>query len=132
MQGDWLDTGDTYVRDEDGYYRHCGRSDDMLKVGGLWCSPTEIESRLIDHPSVLEAAVVGIPDASGNLKPEAWIVLRAGIPPTGALADELMLHCKHHLAPYKFPRQVHFVAELPRTATGKIQRYLLRARVESP
>lgn len=132
MQGDWLDTGDTYVRDEDGYYRHCGRSDDMLKVGGLWCSPTEIESRLIDHPSVLEAAVAGIPDASGNLKPEAWIVLRAGIPPTGALADELMLHCKHHLAPYKFPRRIHFIAELPRTATGKLQRYLLRARVESP
>jgi benzoate-CoA ligase family protein len=128
MQGDWLDTGDTYIRDEAGYYQHCGRSDDMLKVGGLWCSPAEIEARLIDHPSVLEAAVAGLPDASGNIKPEAWVVLRAGISPSDTLADELMVHCKGHLAPYKFPRQVHFIAELPRTATGKIQRYLLRSR----
>jgi benzoate-CoA ligase family protein len=126
MQGDWLDTGDTYVVDDDGYYTHCGRSDDMLKVGGLWCSPTEIESRLVDHPAVLEAAVAGIPDASGNIKPEAWIILRTGHAASDALADALMLHCKQHLAPYKFPRRVHFVANLPRTATGKIQRYLLR------
>jgi benzoate-CoA ligase family protein len=128
MQGDWLDTGDTYVRDADGYYRHCGRSDDMLKVGGIWCSPIEIEAELIVHPGVLEAAVAGIPDASGNVKPEAWVVLRDGVAPSDRLADELMAHCKHHLAPYKFPRQVHFVAELPKTATGKIQRYLLRPR----
>jgi benzoate-CoA ligase family protein len=127
MQGDWLDTGDTFVRDADGYYHHCGRSDEMLKVGGLWCSPTEIEARLVDHPDVFEAAVAGIPDASGNLKPEAWIVLRAGVSPSDTLAEALMLHCKHHLAPYKFPRQVHFVAELPRTATGKLQRALLRS-----
>jgi len=132
MQGDWLDTGDTYVRDDDGYYQHCGRSDDMLKVGGMWCSPTEIEFRLVDHPAVLEAAVIGVPDASGNVKPEAWVVLRAGVVPCDALAAELMVHCKGHLAPYKFPRQVHFVAELPKTATGKIQRYLLRQRVEAP
>ncbi len=131
MQGDWLDTGDTYVRDADGYYQHCGRSDDMLKVGGLWCSPTEIESRLVDHPGVLEAAVVGIPDASGNIKPEAWVVLRNGIAASDRLADELMAHCKGHLAPYKFPRHVHFTAELPKTATGKIQRYLLRPRSSS-
>jgi benzoate-CoA ligase family protein len=130
MQGDWLDTGDTYVRDDDGYYRHCGRSDDMLKVGGLWCSPIEIESRLIDHPDVLEAAVVGIPDASGNIKPEAWIVLKTGIAASDALSEQLMRHCKSHLAPYKFPRRVHFVTELPKTATGKIQRYLLRTRGE--
>jgi benzoate-CoA ligase family protein len=128
MQGDWLDTGDTYVRDADGYYQHCGRNDDMLKVGGMWCSPTEIESRLVDHPSVLEAAVVGIPDEHGNIKPEAWVVLRTGVTPSDDLAAELMAHCKSHLAPYKFPRRVHFAAELPRTATGKIQRYLLRSR----
>jgi len=126
MQGDWLDTGDTYVCDDAGYYQHCGRSDDMLKVGGMWCSPTEIESRLIDHPDVLEAAVVGIPDEHGNIKPEAWIVLRTGLSASDQLADALMLHCKGHLAPYKFPRHIHFVAELPKTATGKIQRYLLR------
>jgi benzoate-CoA ligase family protein len=130
MQGEWIDTGDTYLRDADGYYQHCGRSDDMLKVGGLWCSPTEIESRLIDHPDVVEAAVVGIPDASGNVKPEAWIVLRVGAAGDDAMADALMAHCKHHLAPYKFPRRVHFVAELPRTATGKIQRFVLRTPVE--
>jgi benzoate-CoA ligase family protein len=126
MQGDWLDTGDTYVRDDDGYYQHCGRSDDMLKVGGMWCSPIEIESRLVAHPSVLEAAVVGIADEHGNIKPEAWIVLRTGQAASDGLADELMLHCKGHLAPYKFPRRVHFTPELPKTATGKIQRYLLR------
>jgi len=126
MQGDWLDTGDTYVRDEAGYYQHCGRSDDMLKVGGMWCSPIEIESRLVAHPSVLEAAVVGIPDEHGNIKPEAWIVLRTGLAASDGLADELMRHCKGHLAPYKFPRRVHFTPELPKTATGKIQRYLLR------
>ena len=128
MQGDWLDTGDTYVRDADGYYRHCGRSDDMLKVGGIWCSPIEIEAELIVHPGVLEAAVAGIPDASGNVKPEAWVVLRDGVAPSDRLADELIAHCKHRLAPYKFPRRVHFVAELPKTATGKIQRHLLRPR----
>jgi len=134
MQGDWLDTGDTYVRDPGGYYRYCGRGDDMLKVGGLWCSPIEIEVRLIEHPAVAEAVVVGIPDASGNIKPEAWIVLRTGTTPADhpALADELIAHCKRHLAPYKFPRRVHFVTELPRTATGKVQRYLLRARADSP
>jgi benzoate-CoA ligase family protein len=127
MLGEWLDTGDTYFRDEDGYYHHCGRSDDMMKVGGMWCSPTEIESQLIVHPGVLESAVVGIPDASGLIKPEAWVVLRSGVLPSDALASELMTHCKQHLAPYKFPRRVHFTAELPKTATGKIQRYRLRS-----
>jgi benzoate-CoA ligase family protein len=126
LGGDWLDTGDTYLRDADGYYQYCGRSDDMLKVGGIWCSPIEIEGRLISHPRVLEAAVVGVPDASGLVKPEAFVVLREDAPASEALADELMLHCKSHLAPYKFPRRIHFVAELPKTATGKIQRFRLR------
>jgi benzoate-CoA ligase family protein len=126
MVGDWVDTGDTYVADDDGYYRHCGRSDDMLKVGGIWCSPIEIEARLIAHPQVLEVAVVGRPDANGLVKPEAWVVLREGVPPSADLEEELKAHCKGHLAPYKFPRRVHFVAELPKTATGKIQRYRLR------
>jgi benzoate-CoA ligase family protein len=127
MQGEWLDTGDTYLVDEDGYHRHCGRSDDMLKVGGIWCSPIEIEARLIAHPKVLEVAVVGRPDGSGLVKPEAWVVLREGVSPSPALEEELQAHCKGHLAPYKFPRRVHFVAELPKTATGKIQRFRLRA-----
>jgi len=127
MLGEWLDTGDTYFRDDEGYYHYCGRSEDMIKAGGMWCSPVEIESRLVDHPRVLEAAVVGVPDASGLVKPEAWVVLKAGSEPSDELARELMAHCKTHLAPYKFPRQVHFTAELPKTATGKIQRYRLRA-----
>jgi acyl-coenzyme A synthetase/AMP-(fatty) acid ligase len=130
MVDGWLNTGDTYREDPDGYLVYEGRSDDMLKVGGIWCSPIEIEAELIVHPGVLEAAVVGVPDASGNVKPEAWVVLRDGVAPSDHLADELIVHCKHHLAPYKFPRQVHFVAELPKTATGKIQRYLLRTRDE--
>jgi benzoate-CoA ligase family protein len=128
MRGEWLDTGDTYFRDEDGYYHHCGRSDDMLKVGGIWCSPIEIEARLVDHPAVLEVAVVGLPDAAGLVKPEAWVVLKDGVGASDALAAELMAHCKRHLAPYKFPRHVNFVAELPKTATGKIQRHRLRQR----
>ncbi len=127
MQGEWLDTGDTYFRDASGYYHFCGRSDDMLKVSGMWCSPAEIEARLVDHHDVVEAAVVGIPDASGLIKPEAFVVLRDGVPAGERLAEELMAHCKEHLAPYKFPRRVHFIAELPKTATGKIQRYLLRS-----
>jgi benzoate-CoA ligase family protein len=127
MLGEWRDTGDTYFRDQEGYYHYCGRSDDMIKAGGIWCSPAEIESRLVDHPRVLEAAVVGIPDASGLVKPEAWVVLKAGSEPSEELARQLMAHCKTHLAPYKFPRHVHFTAELPKTTTGKIQRYRLRA-----
>jgi benzoate-CoA ligase family protein len=127
LPGGWLETGDTLLRDEEGYYRHCGRNDDMLKVGGIWCSPIEIEARLVEHPSVLEAAVVGRPDSSNLVKPEAWVVLRDGARASPALVDELMAHCKTRLAPYKFPRQVHFVPELPKTATGKIQRYRLRS-----
>ncbi len=127
LPGGWLETGDTLFRDEEGYYHHCGRNDDMLKVGGIWCSPIEIEARLIEHPSVLEVAVVGRPDPSNLVKPEAWVVLRDGVAASATLVQELMAHCKSRLAPYKFPRQVHFVAELPKTATGKIQRYRLRA-----
>lgn len=132
LGGDWLDTGDTYLRDADGYYQYCGRSDDMLKVGGIWCSPIEIEARLVGHPRVLEAAVIGVPDSAGLVKPEAFVVLRTDAVASEALADELMVHCKSHLAPYKFPRRIHFVPELPKTATGKIQRFRLRQLAEPP
>jgi benzoate-CoA ligase family protein len=132
LGGDWLETGDTYVRDDHGYFHYCGRSDDMLKVGGIWCSPIEIESTLVSHPKVLEVAVVGAPDASGLSKPEAYVVLREGQTGSDELASELMLHCKSSLAPYKFPRKIHFVAELPKTATGKIQRFRLRQLVDAP
>jgi benzoate-CoA ligase family protein len=131
LDGGWLNTGDTYYQDERGYYVYAGRSDDMLKVGGIWTSPIEIEGKLIEHPKVLEAAIVGRADADGLIKPEAWIVLKekgAGdAAAAGALEAELREHCKKGLAPYKYPRWFKFVTELPKTATGKIQRFKLRA-----
>jgi benzoate-CoA ligase family protein len=131
MVDGWLDTGDTYRRDADGHFYYCGRSDDMLKVGGIWCSPFEIESKLVEHPAVLEAAVVGRADKDELVKPEAFIVLKQGAGGGDALAVELLEFCKSGLAPYKYPRWINFVAELPKTATGKIQRFLLR-RPASP
>lgn len=122
----WINTGDTYYEDEDGYFVCCGRSDDMLKVGGIWCSPVEIEARLVEHPAVLEAAIVGRPDPSDLIKPEAFVVLKDGGKPSNGLADELLQFCKSGLAPYKYPRWFNFVEELPRTATGKVQRFRLR------
>ena len=131
LEGGWLATGDTYRQDDDGCFVYEGRSDDMMKVGGIWTSPVEIEARLIEHPAVLEAAVVCRADDNELLKPEAWIVLRdAGAAATEerrtALERELLAHVKAGLAPYKYPRWWHFVGELPKTATGKIQRYKLR------
>ena len=122
----WLNTGDTYLQDGDGYYVYCGRSDDMLKVGGIWCSPVEIEGRLIEHPSVLEAAVVGRADDDELIKPEAFVVLKEAGDASNALANALLEHCKSGLARYKYPRWVNFVDDLPKTATGKVQRYRLR------
>ncbi len=130
MVDGWLDTGDTYRRDEQGRYYYCGRSDDMLKVGGIWCSPFEIESKLVEHPAVLEAAVVGRADDDALVKPEAYIVLKSG-PGDEALSAELLQLCRSGLAPYKYPRWIHFVGELPKTATGKIQRFLLRQAPDS-
>jgi benzoate-CoA ligase family protein len=130
MVDGWLDTGDTYRQDEEGYFVYCGRSDDMLKVGGIWCSPFEIESTLSEHPSVLETAVVGRADVDGLVKPAAWVVLKSELVDAAALEAELVRHCKAHLAPYKFPRWFHFVSELPKTATGKILRYKLRSDQE--
>jgi benzoate-CoA ligase family protein len=127
MGAGWLRTGDTYHQDPDGYYVYGGRSDDMIKVGGIWCSPFEIEAQLIEHPAVQEAAVVGREDDSGLVKPEAWIVLRDGSEAGAGLEQALVEHCKDRLAPYKYPRWFHFVDALPKTATGKIQRFKLRA-----
>jgi benzoate-CoA ligase family protein len=126
MVDGWLNTGDTYYQDSEGYYVYCGRSDDMLKVGGIWCSPVEIEGRLIEHPRVLEAAVVGRADADELIKPEAFVVLNDSGDASDSLADELLEHCKSALARYKYPRWVNFVDDLPKTATGKVQRYRLR------
>ena len=126
MADGWLNTGDTYFEDSDGYFVYCGRSDDMLKVGGIWCSPVEIENRLIEHPKVLEAAVVGRPDNDELIKPEAFVVLNQAGDASTVLADDLLRHCQERLARYKYPRWVNFVDELPKTATGKIQRFRLR------
>jgi benzoate-CoA ligase family protein len=123
----WLNTGDTYRQDEDGYFIYEGRSDDMLKVGGIWCSPVEIESCLVGHPAVLEAAVVGQADGEALIKPKAIIVLKQATDGGPALTGELMALCKKTLAPYKYPRWIEYVPELPKTATGKIQRFKLRS-----
>ena len=128
MRGEWVNTGDTYLQDDEGYYVYCGRSDDMLKVGGIWCSPVEIESRLVEHPKVLEAAVVGRADDDDLTKPEAHVVLHDAGDASDAMANELLAHCQDGLARYKYPRWIHFVDELPKTATGKIQRFQLRKR----
>lgn len=126
MVDGWLNTGDTYLQDADGYFVYCGRNDDMLKVGGIWCSPFEIEAKLIEHPRVLEAAIVGREDANGLIKPEAYVVLKKAGESDEELQQALLEHCKKGLAPYKYPRWFHFVDELPKTATGKIQRFRLR------
>ena len=124
--GEWLDTGDKYREDEDGYFWHAGRSDDMLKVGGIWVSPVEVESTLISHDAVLECAVVGVTDASDLVKPKAYVVLKDGHVGDEGLTEDLVDHCVERMAAYKRPRWIEFVEELPKTATGKIQRYRLR------
>jgi benzoate-CoA ligase family protein len=126
FQGDWVNTGDKYVRDEDGYYRYCGRSDDMLKVGGIWVSPAEVENTVLAHPAVLECAVVGATDTDGLIKPKAFVVLRAGLGATHETARDIQAFVKANIAPYKYPRWVEIVDEIPKTATGKIQRFRLR------
>ncbi|MGE0498558.1 MAG: benzoate-CoA ligase family protein [Ramlibacter sp.] len=122
--GEWTRSGDKYTRDADGYYTYGGRSDDMLKVGGIYVSPFEVEASLMTHPAVLEVAVIGLADSDDLIKPKACVVLKPG---QSATADELKAHVKSQLAPYKYPRWIEFVAELPKTATGKIQRFKLRA-----
>ena len=127
FHGPWTRTGDRYSRDADGYYTYAGRDDDMLKVGGIWVSPFEVESALAAHDAVLEAAVVGHPDDEGLVKPRAFVVCKRAEAGTEALAAELKAFVKGRLAPYKYPRWIVFVTELPKTATGKIQRYKLRS-----
>src|SRR5437763_4981287 len=126
IEGHWLRTGDKYYQDADGYFWYAGRSDDMLKCGGVWVSPVEIESVLIEHPAVLEAAVVGREDRDQLLKPAACVVLRDGIAGTPQLAQELELFVVSRLPIFKRPRWVEFFPELPKTATGKLQRFKLR------
>ena len=123
FQGGWTKSGDKYVLNADGSYTYSGRSDDMLKVSGIYVSPFEVEATLVQHPAVLEAAVIGKEDADGLTKTKAFVVLKDG---ASADAAELQAFVKDRLAPYKYPRFIEFVAELPKTATGKIQRFKLR------
>ena len=126
FKGDWFNTGDQYYQDEEGYFWYVGRGDDMIKAGGIWVSPIEVENSLLEHPSVLETGVIGSGDEDGLIKPKAFIVLKEGYDPTPELAKELSQFVKSKIAPYKFPRWIQFVPELPKTATGKIQRFKLR------
>jgi 4-hydroxybenzoate-CoA ligase len=128
FRGAWTHTGDTYARDADGYYVYGGRADDMLKVGGIWVAPFEVEQALVSHSSVLEAAVVGHPDADGLIKPRALVVLQAdgAERDPDALRGELQRHVKARVGPWKYPRWIEFVDVLPKTATGKVQRFKLR------
>src|SRR3954453_18452954 len=125
FEGHWTRTGDKYIRDAEGRYTFCGRSDDMFKVSGIWVSPFEVESALITHPAVLEAAVVPEADPEGLLKPKAFVVLRADAK-TDGLHDALKEHVKQKIGPWKYPRWIDVVDGLPKTATGKIQRFKLR------
>lgn len=132
IEGHWIRTGDHYYQDDDGYFWFAGRSDDMLKVGGLWVSPAELEHTLLEHPAVLACGVVGRPDHDGLAKPAAYIVARHGFDTTPELAAELQQFARNRLAEYKRPRWVEFVDALPTTATGKVQRFKLREREPGP
>jgi len=126
--GEWVKTGDKFRQDADGNYIHCGRADDMLKVGGIWVSPMEVEGALLGHAAIQEAAVIGVADEQGLIKPKAFVVLKPGVAPAPDLIQALKDYVKTCLAPYKYPRWIEFVDELPKTATGKIQRHVLRNR----
>jgi benzoate-CoA ligase len=125
--GEWTRSGDKYIEDPDGYYVYCGRRDDMLKVGGIYVAPFEVEGALLTHPDVLEAAVVGWPDEDRLIKPKAFVVLKPSATAGDDTARALQEHCRRQLASYKYPRWIEFRSDLPKTATGKIQRFKLRA-----
>jgi 4-hydroxybenzoate-CoA ligase len=124
--GEWTHTGDKYRRDADGYYYYCGRTDDMFKVSGMWVSPFDVEAALVSHEAVLEAAVIGKQDADGLVKPKAFIVLKDGYVADDNLLETLKVHVKTQAGPWKYPRWIELRSDLPRTATGKIQRFKLR------
>ncbi len=126
FQGPWTRSGDKYSLDKDGYFVYGGRSDDMLKVSGIYVSPAEVEAALVSHEAVLEAAVVGAQDENKLVKPKAYVVLKQGNNGNDELKSRLQQHVKDKLAPYKYPRWIQFLNELPKTATGKIQRFKLR------
>jgi 2-aminobenzoate-CoA ligase len=126
VQNGWNITGDTYVRDADGYFWFQARSDDMIISSGYNIAGPEVEEALLGHPDVIECAVVGVPDAGRGMIVQAFVVLREGVPGDAAKVTELQEFAKKSIAPYKYPRAVEFVAELPKTISGKTQRYRLR------
>lgn len=130
IQGEWMRTGDKYHLDQDGYFWYDGRADDMLKVGGIWVSPAEVENVIVEHASVLECAVIGAEDADRLVKPRAFVVLKDGTAASEELTGDIQSFVKGRIAPYKYPRWIEFVDELPKTATGKIQRFKLRQDVD--
>jgi benzoate-CoA ligase len=129
---DWVVTGDKFLRDADGYFQYCGRADDMLKVAGMWVSPTEVENALLGHPHVAEAAVVAATDDRGLTYSIAYVALRGERGGSEELAAEIREHVRARLVPYKVPREVRFCRELPKTVTGKIQRFKLRGASGAP
>ena len=130
FHGRWTRTGDKYYCNAQGRYVHAGRADDMLKVSGIYVSPIEVETALLSHPAVHEVAVIGKEDDVGLIKPLAFVVVRAGTNVDATLAESLKQHVKDKIAPYKYPRWIEFLPELPKTATGKIQRFRLREMVQ--
>jgi benzoate-CoA ligase len=126
MRGEWFVTGDKYRKDDEGYYWYAGRADDMFRVSGQWVSPTEVEAALIEHASVLEAAVVAYEEESGLFTPKAFVVLKESGAGSAELSRELQEFVKQRIAPYKYPRRIEFVPELPKSAAGKVLRYKLR------
>ena len=124
--GEWFRTGDVYRRDADGYYYHCGREDDLFKVAGQWVAPADVEAALLAHPQVLDAGVIGMEEPGGLIKGYAFVVPREGAAAPEALLAELKRHAEETLPPHQRPRAIRLVAELPRTATGKLQRYRLK------
>jgi benzoate-CoA ligase len=126
MRGGWFVSGDKYRRDEDGYYWYAGRTDDMFRVSGQWVSPNEVEGALIEHGAVLEAAVVAFEEETKLYTPKAFVVVKDGVAPSAELARELQEFVKQRITPYKYPRRIEFLSELPKSAAGKLLRYKLR------
>ncbi len=129
MRGEWFVTGDRYLVDENGFYFFRGRSDDMLRVGGKWLAPQEVEHTIEDHPAVAESAVVGFQDKDALVTPYAFVVLKPGEAPSAALAEEIKQFVKGRIAAYKYPRRIAFSDSLPRTAGGNLQRFVLQEQV---
>ena len=126
FNGRWTKTGDKYYVNEEGYYVYCGRSDDLMKVGGIYVSPMQVENALLGHPAVNEVAVVGAGDDDQLVKPKAFVVLADDLAPSSQLQEELIDFVRGQLPPFKRPRWIEFLSELPKTATGEIQRFKLR------